>query len=120
MINTITTILCYIVISPALVQKNSGKNTSCVIFSYPKLLSITVLMKINTELCCKRYDSLTKKTQNYRYQNYCLDDNIQIYSYGLLCEHGLSLRTVKQFRNNKQHVVLGQKRNCQRVAESGL
>jgi hypothetical protein len=28
-------------------------------------------MKINTELCCKRYDFLTKKTQNYRYQNYC-------------------------------------------------
>jgi hypothetical protein len=24
------------------------------------------------------------------------------------------------FRNNKQHVVLGQKRNCQRVKESGL
>ena len=28
-------------------------------------------MKINTELCCKRYDALTKKTQNYRYRNYC-------------------------------------------------
>jgi hypothetical protein len=28
-------------------------------------------MKINTELCCKRYDFLTKKTQNYCYQNYC-------------------------------------------------
>ena len=28
-------------------------------------------MKINTELCCKRYNFLTKKTQNYRYQNYC-------------------------------------------------
>jgi hypothetical protein len=28
-------------------------------------------MKINTELCCKRYDFLTKKTQSYRYQNYC-------------------------------------------------
>ena len=27
MINTITTILCYIVISPPLVQNNSGKNT---------------------------------------------------------------------------------------------
>jgi hypothetical protein len=23
------------------------------------------------ELCCKRYDFLTKKTQNYRYCNYC-------------------------------------------------
>jgi hypothetical protein len=28
-------------------------------------------MKINTELCGKRYDFLTKKTQNYRYRNYC-------------------------------------------------
>ena len=51
-------------------------------------------MKINTELCCKRYDVLTKKTQSYRYQNYCLDDNIQIYSYGLLCEHVLNMRTI--------------------------
>jgi hypothetical protein len=51
-------------------------------------------MKINTELCCKRYDFLTKKTQNYRYCNYCPDDNIQIYSYDLLCEHVLSVRTV--------------------------
>ena len=42
-------------------------------------------MKINTELCCKRYDFLTKKT---------LDDNIQIYLYGLLCKPVLSMRTV--------------------------
>jgi hypothetical protein len=27
-------------------------------------------------------------------QNYCPDDNIQICSYGLLCEHVLSMRTV--------------------------
>jgi hypothetical protein len=50
-------------------------STKIVIFSYPKLLSFfrTDLhkMKINTELCCKRYDFLTKKTQNYRYQNDC-------------------------------------------------
>jgi hypothetical protein len=40
---------------------------------------------------------MTKKTQNYRYQNYCLDDNIQIYSYGLLCErleHAHCLETI--------------------------
>jgi hypothetical protein len=41
--------------------------------------------------------------------------DIQIYSYGLLCEHVLSMRTVY-----KQYVVLGQKRNCQRVEETGL
>ena len=55
-------------------------------------------MKINTELCCKRYDFLTKKTQNYRYHNYCPDDNIQIYSYGLLLrtrlEHAHCLETI--------------------------
>ena len=28
-------------------------------------------MKINTELCCKTYDFLTKKTQTYCYRNYC-------------------------------------------------
>jgi hypothetical protein len=33
-------------------------------------------------------------TQNNRYCNYCPDDNIQIYSYDLLCEHVLSVRTV--------------------------
>jgi hypothetical protein len=37
-------------------------------------------MKINTELCCKRCDFLTKKTQNYRYQNYCLDEGLPGYS----------------------------------------
>ena len=35
-----------------------------------------------------------QKKQNYRYCNYCLDDNIQIYSYDFLCEHVLSVRTV--------------------------
>jgi hypothetical protein len=40
----------------------------------------------------------TKKTQNYRYQNYCPDDNIQIYSYGLLCEQSWACAL---FRNNK-------------------
>jgi hypothetical protein len=28
-------------------------------------------MMINTDLWCKRYDFLTKKTQNYHYRNYC-------------------------------------------------
>ena len=50
-------------------------STKIVIFFIPKIIVVfrTDLhkMKINTELCCKRYDFLTKKTQNYRYQNYC-------------------------------------------------
>ena len=79
-------------------------STSCVIFFIPKIIvdfrTDLHKMKIKTELCCKRYDFLAKETQNYRYQNYCLDDNIQIYSYGLLCEHVLSMRTVFETINN--------------------
>jgi hypothetical protein len=54
-------------------------------------------MKINTELCCKRYDFLTKNTQTIVIRIIVLDDNIQIYLYGLLCEHVLSMRTVHKF-----------------------
>ena len=51
-------------------------STTIVIFSYiPKIIVVfrTDLhkMKINTKLCYKRYDFLTKKTQNYHYRNYC-------------------------------------------------
>ena len=69
-------------------------STSCVIFLYPKLLSISVLTFIKWKLTPSYVAKDTKKTQNYRYQNYCPDDNIQICSYGLLCEHVLSMRTV--------------------------
>ena len=69
-------------------------STSCVIFSYPKLLSISVLTFIKWRLTPSYVAKDTKKTQNFRYQNYCPDDNIQICSYGLLCEHILSMRTV--------------------------
>ena len=69
-------------------------STSCVIFSYPKLLSISVLTFIKWRLTPSYVAKDTKKTQNYRYQNYFPDDNIQICSYGLLCEHVLSMRTV--------------------------
>jgi hypothetical protein len=69
-------------------------STTCVIFSYPKLLSISVLTFIKWRLTPSYVAKNTKKTQNYRYQNYCPDDNIQICSYGLLCEHVLSMRTV--------------------------
>ena len=43
-------------------------------------------MKINTELRCKRYDFLTKKTQNYRYQNYCPGGAEFRQDYGRLAE----------------------------------
>ena len=49
------------------------------IFFIPKIIVVfrTDLhkMKINTKLCCKRYDFLTKKTQNYRYWNFLWDNN---------------------------------------------
>jgi hypothetical protein len=67
-------------------------STKIVISSYPKLLSFSVLTSIKWRLTPSYAAKDTifwtkKKTQNCRYQNYCLDDNIQIYSYGLLCEH---------------------------------
>jgi hypothetical protein len=37
----------------------------------------------------------------------------------VLC-YSLTIIWCTLFRNNKQHVVLGQKRKCQRVEESGL
>jgi hypothetical protein len=98
-------------------------STRCVIFSYPKLVSISVLTfikwRLNTELCCKRYDFLTKKRpKTIVIRIIVLDDNIQIYSYGAFYVN--TSWACALFRNNKQHVVLGQKRNCQRVEESGF
>ena len=95
-------------------------STKIVIFSYPKLLSFfhTDLhkMKINTELCCKRYDFLTKKTivigiivQDNKNSNLFIWPSMWTPSWACTL-----------FRNNKHHVVLGQKRKCQRVEESGL
>ena len=64
-------------------------------------------MKINTELCCKRYEFLTKKTQNYHYWNYCPDNkNSNLFmTFYVNPSWACAL-----FRNNKQHVVLGKKR----------
>ena len=65
-------------------------------------------MKINTELCCKRYDFLTKKTQNYRYHNYC--PGWQEFKSIHMAFYVNPSWACTRFRNNKQHVVLGQKR----------
>ena len=75
-------------------------STSCVIFSYPKLLSIPVLTFIKWRLTpsyvAKDTIFWTKKTQSYRYQNYCLDDNIQIIwpSMWTRLEHAHCLETI--------------------------
>ena len=97
-------------------------STKIVIFFIPKFIVVfrTDLhkMKINTELCCKRYDFLTKKTQNYRYQNYC--PGWQEFKSIHMAFFVNPSWACTLFRNNKQHVVHGQKRKCQRVKESGL
>ena len=98
-------------------------STKIVIFSYPKLFSFSILTfiewKINTELCCKRYDFLTKNTQNYLSLSELLSW-MTIFKSIHMAFYVSPSWACTLFRNNKQHVVLGQKRNCQRVQESGL
>ena len=71
-------------------------------------------MKINTELCCKRYDFLTKLSLSELLSWMTIFKSIHMAFY-VNTSWACAL-----FRNNKQHVVLGQKRKCQRVQESGL
>ena len=59
-----------------------------------------------------------KKTLNYRYQNYC--PGWQEFKSIHMAFYMNPSWACALFRNNKQHVVLGQKRMCQRVDESGL
>jgi hypothetical protein len=75
-------------------------------------------MKINTELCCKRYDFFLQKRPK------TIAIRIIVWMTIFKSIHmGFYVNTswaCALFRNNKQHVVLGQKRNCWRVEESGL
>ena len=70
-------------------------------------------MKINTELCCKRQKR--PKTIVIRIIVW-----MTIFKSIHMAFYVNSSWTCALFRNNKQHVFLGQKRNCQRVEESGL
>jgi hypothetical protein len=73
-------------------------------------------MKINTELCCKRYDFLDKKDPKLS-----LSELLSGWQYSNHMAFYVNTSwACALFRNNKQHVVLGQKRNCQRVEENGL
>jgi hypothetical protein len=96
-------------------------STKIVIFSYPKLLSFSVLIFIKWRLtpsyAAKDTIFWQKRPKTIVIRIIVLDDNIQIYSYGFYVNTSWACAL---FRNNKQHVVLGQKRNCQRVEESGL
>ena len=84
-------------------------STSCVIFSYPKLLSISVLMFIKWRLTpsypAKDTIFLTEKTQNYHYRNYCPDDkNSNVFirpSYFTRLEHAHCLKTINNMSEEK-------------------
>jgi hypothetical protein len=58
-------------------------STSCVIFSYPKLLSISVLTFIKWRLTPSSATKDTifwpKKKQNYRYQNYFISESVKVH-----------------------------------------
>jgi hypothetical protein len=73
-------------------------STKIVIFSYPKLLSFSVLTFIKWILTPSYVAKDTifwqKRPKTIVIRIIVLDDNIQIYSYGLLCEPVLSIRTV--------------------------
>jgi hypothetical protein len=91
-------------------------STKIVIFSYPKLLSFSVLTFIKWRLtpsyAAKDTIFWQKKTQNYRYQNYC---RMTIFKSIHMAFYVNTSWACALFRNNKQHVVLGQKRKCQLV-----
>ena len=71
-------------------------------FFIPKIIVVNDLFKLSLNSYLQKirvvFFFLTKKTQNYRYQNYFpwwQEFNLTpIYSYDLLCEPVLSMRTV--------------------------
>jgi hypothetical protein len=73
-------------------------STKIVIFSYPKLLSFSVLTfikwRLTSSYAAKDMIFWQKRPKTIAIRIIVLDDNIQIYSYGLLCEHVLSMHTV--------------------------
>ena len=73
-------------------------STKIVICSYPKLLSFSVSTLIKWRLtpsyAAKDTIFWQKRPKTIVIRIIVLDDNIQIYSYGLLCEPVLSMHTV--------------------------
>jgi MFS superfamily sulfate permease-like transporter len=96
-------------------------STSCIIFSYPKLLSISVLTFIKWRLTPSY---AAKDTIFWQKRPKTIVIRIIVWMTIFKSIHmAFYVNTswaCALFRNNKQHVVLGQKRNCQRVEESGL
>ena len=96
-------------------------STSCVIFSYPKLLSISVLTFIKWRLT-PSYAAKDTMFWQKRPKNIVIRIIVwmTIFNTIHMAFYVNTSWACALFRNNKQHVVLGQKRNCQRVEESGL
>ena len=96
-------------------------STSCVIFSYPKLLSISVLTFIKWRLTPSY---VAKDTIFWQKRPKAIVIRIivrmTIFKSIHMAFYANTSWACALFRNNKQHVVLGQKRNCQCVEESGL
>jgi hypothetical protein len=96
-------------------------STSCVIFSYPKLLSISVLTFIKWRLTPSY---VAKDTIFWQKRPKIIVIRIIVWMTIFKSIHMAFYVSTSWacalFRNNKQHVVLGQKRNCQRVEENGL
>jgi MFS superfamily sulfate permease-like transporter len=96
-------------------------STSCVIFSYPKLLSISVLTFIKWRLTPSY---ATKDTIFWQKRIKTIVIRIifwmTIFKSIHMAFYVNTSWACALFRNNKQHVVPGQKRNCQRVDESGI
>ena len=91
-------------------------STKIVIFSYPKLLSFSVLTFIKWRLtpsyAAKDTIFWQKRPKTIVIRIIDLDDNIQIYSYGFYVNPSWACAL---FRNNKQHVVLGQESGLWRI-----
>ena len=96
-------------------------STSCVIFSYPKLLSISVLTFIKWRLTLS-YVAKDPIFWQKRPKTIVIRIIVRmtIFKSVHMAFYANTSWACALFRNNKQHVVLGQKRNCQRVEENGL
>ena len=96
-------------------------STKIVIFSYPKLLSFSVLTFIKWRLTPSY---AAKDTIFWQKRPKTIVIRIIVWMTIFKSIHmAFYVNTswaCALFRNNKQHVVLGQKRNCQRVEESRL
>jgi hypothetical protein len=97
-------------------------STTIVIFSYPKILSFSVLTFIKWRLTpsyAAKDTILWQKRPKTIIIGIIVQDKKEFKSIHITFYVNPSWACAL-FRNNKQHVVIGQKRKCQRVEESGL